>query len=233
MRAGVIGSSGGSALAGAAQCLAQAGLPLDLVVVADRPCGLLAWAQTAGYRATSIAYGDADAFGQACHAIFAAEGVDAVLLYYTRRIGSTLFDRIAVYNVHPSLLPAFPGLGAVEHAQRCGARVIGATLHAVTDAIDQGPIVAQISTALPHAASAREPAKISYLQKVYLTLVWYELLVLYGMRQDLPNHEIRINGHPPHALNAAPSITSPALLRSFLEMQRRECCAVIGPGDAR
>jgi phosphoribosylglycinamide formyltransferase 1 len=52
-----------------------------------------------------------------------------------------------ILNVHPSLLPAFPGLHAQEQAIRFGARVSGATVHFVDSGVDTGPIVGQ--TALP------------------------------------------------------------------------------------
>jgi phosphoribosylglycinamide formyltransferase-1 len=46
-------------------------------------------------------------------------------------------------NVHPSLLPAFPGLRAIEHAIEHGVRVMGVTVHFVDEGVDSGPIVAQ------------------------------------------------------------------------------------------
>jgi phosphoribosylglycinamide formyltransferase-1 len=46
-------------------------------------------------------------------------------------------------NIHPSLLPAFPGLDTHRRALQAGVRVHGATVHFVSDAVDQGPIVAQ------------------------------------------------------------------------------------------
>ncbi len=46
-------------------------------------------------------------------------------------------------NIHPSLLPAFPGLDTHRRALEAGARVHGATVHLVTDALDGGPIIAQ------------------------------------------------------------------------------------------
>jgi phosphoribosylglycinamide formyltransferase-1 len=48
-----------------------------------------------------------------------------------------------ILNLHPSLLPAFPGLDAIGRAWRAGVRVTGCTVHLVTDALDAGPIVAQ------------------------------------------------------------------------------------------
>jgi phosphoribosylglycinamide formyltransferase-1 len=49
----------------------------------------------------------------------------------------------AVLNIHPSLLPAFPGLNAQRQAWEHGAKVTGATVHFVTPALDAGPIVMQ------------------------------------------------------------------------------------------
>ena len=63
-------------------------------------------------------------------------------------------DRIV--NVHPSLLPAFPGVRAIEQAIDAGARVIGVTVHLVDEGVDTGAIIAQRKIDLPHGASGEE-----------------------------------------------------------------------------
>jgi phosphoribosylglycinamide formyltransferase 1 len=55
-----------------------------------------------------------------------------------------------IVNVHPALLPAFPGLGAIEQAVDHGVKVAGVTVHLVDEGIDSGPIVLQESFELPY-----------------------------------------------------------------------------------
>lgn len=73
-------------------------------------------------------------------------GIEAIALAgFMRRLHAPILTAFAdrVLNLHPSLLPAFPGLDAIGQAWRAGVRVTGCTVHLVTDAIDAGPILAQ------------------------------------------------------------------------------------------
>jgi phosphoribosylglycinamide formyltransferase-1 len=75
-----------------------------------------------------------------------ARGVEVVLLAgFMRRLHETLLDAFPdrVMNIHPSLLPAFPGLDAIRQAWEHGARVTGCTVHVVEAALDAGPVIAQ------------------------------------------------------------------------------------------
>jgi phosphoribosylglycinamide formyltransferase-1 len=62
-----------------------------------------------------------------------------------------------VINVHPALLPAFPGLHAVEQALDYGVKVFGVTVHFVDEGVDTGPIVLQRALEAP---DARDPADV-------------------------------------------------------------------------
>jgi phosphoribosylglycinamide formyltransferase 1 len=62
-----------------------------------------------------------------------------------------------VINVHPALLPAFPGLRAIEQALDYGVKVFGVTVHFVDEGVDSGPIIAQRALELP---GARDPADV-------------------------------------------------------------------------
>ena len=63
-------------------------------------------------------------------------------------------DRIL--NVHPALLPAFPGLRAIEQALDYGVKVFGVTVHLVDEGVDSGPIVLQRAIELPEAQTPAE-----------------------------------------------------------------------------
>ncbi|MFL5818585.1 MAG: phosphoribosylglycinamide formyltransferase [Conexibacter sp.] len=62
----------------------------------------------------------------------------------------------AVVNVHPALLPAFPGLDAVGQALAHGVKVFGVTVHFVDEGVDTGPIVLQRALELPHARTRED-----------------------------------------------------------------------------
>lgn len=75
-----------------------------------------------------------------------ARGVDTVLLAgFMRRLHAVFLQafRGRILNIHPSLLPAFPGLDAIRQAHQHGVKVTGCTVHLVDDSLDGGPIVAQ------------------------------------------------------------------------------------------
>jgi phosphoribosylglycinamide formyltransferase-1 len=79
-------------------------------------------------------------------------GVDLVCLAGYMRLLSALPHRVV--NIHPSLLPAFPGLDAQRQAWEHGVKVTGATVHLVEDALDAGPIVMQEAVAVREDDSA-------------------------------------------------------------------------------
>lgn len=154
MRFAVLVSGGGTNLqalldAERAGTLAPAELA---VVISNRPgAGALARATKAG-KATEVidhqAFASREAFEVALADVLTAHRVDALVLAgFLRVLGPAFLARFPdrVLNVHPSLLPAFPGLHAQKQALEHGAKVAGATVHFVDASLDGGAIVLQES----------------------------------------------------------------------------------------
>ncbi len=82
-----------------------------------------------------------------------------VLAGYMELVGESFLSRFpgAVINVHPSLLPAFPGLRAIEQALDYGVKVFGVTVHFVDSGVDSGPVILQRAIELP---DARRPDRV-------------------------------------------------------------------------
>lgn len=91
-------------------------------------------------------YPDKPSFEQEIIARLEAKGVERIILAgYMRLIGEELLGRYAgrIVNIHPSLLPAFPGKDAIGQAFRGGVKITGVTIHIVDEGMDTGPIMAQ------------------------------------------------------------------------------------------
>jgi phosphoribosylglycinamide formyltransferase-1 len=82
------------------------------------------------------------------------QGVGLVVLAgYMQLLNANFLGRFPqrVINVHPALLPAFSGIGAVEQALAYGVKVFGVTVHFVDEGVDTGPIILQRALGLPEA----------------------------------------------------------------------------------
>jgi phosphoribosylglycinamide formyltransferase 1 len=87
----------------------------------------------------------------------AGAGVELVVLGgYMQLVDPAFLARFPqrVINVHPALLPAFAGIGAIEQALAYGVKVFGITVHFVDEGIDTGPIIAQRAVELPDVTDA-------------------------------------------------------------------------------
>lgn len=101
-----------------------------------------------------------------------------VLAGYMRIVGKTLLEAYPqrILNVHPSLLPAFPGKHAVEQALDAGVKVSGVTIHFVDEGIDTGPIIAQEPvTVFPKDTNETLQSRIQQVEHVLYTKVINEV----------------------------------------------------------
>ena len=148
MKSGVVLISGrGSNM----RSLVEAGTGLDIrAVISNRPdAGGLAWARDRGL-ATRVVdhkeFGSREAFDAALGSAIDETGAELVLLAgFMRILTAGLIARFPnrMLNIHPSLLPAFPGLHTHRQALAAGVKLHGCTVHVVTPALDSGPIVIQ------------------------------------------------------------------------------------------
>jgi phosphoribosylglycinamide formyltransferase-1 len=133
-------------------------------------------------------------YGRALVAVLEAHDVDLVALAGFMRILSGPAVRAfegRILNVHPSLLPAFPGAGAVRDALAWGAKVTGVTVHLVDEEVDHGPIVLQ--EALPVLPDDDENSLHARIQEVEHRL--YPLAV-----RLLAEGRLKVEGRAVHVL---------------------------------
>ena len=148
---GVLVSGSGTNLQALLDATREPGHPahIALVISNRRNAQALERARAAGVPAVWISLKQFDtpiAFEQALGDALTEHGVEWVALAgFMRILGPTFIGQWAgrVLNIHPSLLPAFPGLDAQGQAHAHGVRVAGATVHFVDAGTDTGPIIAQ------------------------------------------------------------------------------------------
>lgn len=151
VRTGVLVSGGGTNLQALIDAASDPGFPAEIVlVISNRPdAGALDRADKAGIAARVIRHGDYDGrapFDAALDEALRAANCDIVCTAGFMRILTAGFVegwRGRMINIHPSLLPAFPGLNTHQRALDASARIAGCTAHLVIPDLDAGPILAQ------------------------------------------------------------------------------------------
>lgn len=140
---------------------------IEVVAVASSRGGArgLERARAAGVETAVFArddYADRDARDAALGNWLADRDVDLIVLAgFMEVLGGPFIRRFEgrLINVHPSLLPAFPGVGAIEQALAYGVRVTGVTVHFVDEGVDTGPVLLQEAFELPYARAVEEIEK--------------------------------------------------------------------------
>lgn len=155
LKLGVLGSGKGSNFRAIADAIAAGMLDAEVcIVISDvENAGILSLARERGMRAEFLAPGkfktklepEAE---ERLVALLREAGVEFVVLAgYMRMIKAPLLDAFSgrIINIHPSLLPQFPGLEAWKQALAAGVNETGCTVHYVDSGMDTGPIIAQRS----------------------------------------------------------------------------------------
>jgi phosphoribosylglycinamide formyltransferase-1 len=150
-RVGVLISGRGSNLAALLAAARARDYPAEIaLVVANRADAAgLDHAKSAGIAARVVPhrdFPDRESFDHAIHQALGEAGCDLVCCAGFMRVLTPWFVatwRGRLLNIHPSLLPAFPGLDTHRRAIDAGVRIAGCTVHFVSEGVDQGPIIAQ------------------------------------------------------------------------------------------
>jgi phosphoribosylglycinamide formyltransferase-1 len=177
-------SGRGSNMEAIVRCCAEQGWPARVVaVIANRAeAGGLAFARARGITTAVVdhrAWAGRDAFDAAlAQAIDGHEPDLVVLAGFMRILGPAIVQRYAgrLLNVHPSLLPAFPGLHTHRRALQAGCKAAGATVHFVTPELDHGPIVIQaVVPVRPGDDEDRLAARVLAMEHIILPLAvrWF------------------------------------------------------------
>lgn len=151
LKLGVMASGNGTNLEAIAQSIQQGSLHAQIqVVIYNNPNAQVAERATRlGLPALLLNhrhYPSREALDYDIVQTFVSQGVEWVIMAgWMRCVTAVLIDAFAgrVLNIHPSLLPSFPGLRAVEQALAAGVKVAGCTVHHVELAIDSGPAIMQ------------------------------------------------------------------------------------------
>lgn len=151
LRVGVLASGRGSNLQSLLDAAGVADYPARIVVVVSDRETAAALGRARAHRVSAVFlnpkdFGDRAAYDAALTETLRAHDVELVCLAGFMRILGAPFVRAwagRILNVHPSLLPAFPGLAAQRQALEHGVKVTGATVHFVDEGVDSGPIVLQ------------------------------------------------------------------------------------------
>ena len=151
-RVAVFASGSGSnfqALLDAVQADPQFGAEIALLICDKPGAYVLERAAAAGVKAlvfTPKSYASRGDYEAAVVEQLRAEGIDWIALAgYMRLVTSVLLEAYGgrILNIHPALLPSFPGQHSVQQALDYGVRITGVTVHLVDDGMDTGPILAQ------------------------------------------------------------------------------------------
>lgn len=162
-RIGILLSGRGSNFLSIHQAIEAGEIPAEIVlVVSNKPDALgLDRARELGLATFALSHRGLtreEHEGKLVEALRAAEVDWVCLAGYMRRLSPRLVQAYEgrMLNIHPSLLPAFPGLRAQQQAWEYGVRVAGCTVHLVDEGLDSGPIVVQRAVAVEDANTVDE-----------------------------------------------------------------------------
>ncbi len=190
---GMMASGSGSNFEAVAQAIAAGRLNAKIAVLIHDRLGIKAIdrAQTRGIPTVYLdrhAYADREALDRQIVSVLREYQVECVVMAgWMRIVTQVLIDAFAdrLINIHPSLLPSFPGIRAIEQALAAEVKIAGCTVHLVTIEVDRGPILVQAAVpVLADDTAATLHARVQAQEHQILP----QAIAMMALRLDLNTH---------------------------------------------
>lgn len=211
---GVLISGGGTNLQAIIDAIERGGLPARIRLVVSNRDDVYGVVRARNHKLPTLVvphtdFSSREDFDRGVVALLKEHGVELVILAGFMRLLSTFFVRAfpsRILNIHPSLLPAFPGLHAQRQALQHGVRISGATVHLIDEEMDHGPIIAQAAVPVyPDDTEDRLRERILLQEH----RIYPEAIKLFAEgRVQIDGRTVRLHyeGRPLHATLRSPAI---------------------------
>lgn len=174
----LVACSGGGAVFDA---VAKAfGHSIDFYLFADRPCGAVDVAQKHGIPFVMCVEKDKALLSKQILIQTQKIKADLLLCYFARLLVSPLIDVFPCYNVHPAVLPKYPGMGGERLAYEAQDSEIGATLHLIDAGVDTGEILYQSWSSLGEDKAFERYRRLAHIAKTKVSFCFFEELLRVG-----------------------------------------------------
>ena len=215
MKIGLMASGSGRALDAALSLTKTIHPNACFIGFSDRDCGAFEVLQKHCTISSQYASTCKKEISERAYTLFRANSCDCIILSYSRLVTESLYDNFSCYNIHPSLLPEYKGLGAVEAAFNENARQLGVTIHKVDNSIDGGPIACQVKTD-PVKKNIKYWQSLSYLMKALLLTSFLDQTLANGANRQL--HTISCAPYLPENMQLKGITTSARVQNVFLQV---------------
>ncbi len=213
----VICSAGGSAFFEVSKICPH----INFFVITDRPCKAEEKCIALNIPYVRIEELNNNYFSEKVVKILEQQGnFDFVIMFFSRLVTEPLLSKYVIFNIHPSLLPAFKGMGALKKAKNHKVRFFGATIHLVNEDMDSGDIIAQTCLPLPISATLSDLEKLSFIQKTVLFLLIIDLWENKAIK--IQSKKIVFKQNLSYTSNLNPSFINNLYLTYIKELQQRE-----------
>lgn len=142
------------------------------IVISDRECGALEIANKYGKKTLLLPSKSGLEFSNQLVEQIDLDKFDLFISFYTRLFRGAFLDKVKgkLINVHPSILPAFPGMNGFEDTLKNGTKFYGATVHFIDEGIDTGAPIIQCARALDPSMSEKESRHLLFIDQCKMLL---------------------------------------------------------------